>query len=184
MTGVRLQGVNTDSQKYLASETVRLVRDWGVQGDGTIRISPDRGGSVAGNNGKVSWYVTYGARDIEDTRMWGIYEYKTVQDMLLERKLPVQVGRYPLIKGKPQLEKCSLDILAAHEVAHVIQYQLHDNKKVWTGKRLENTVKPHGPEWREIYAHLLDCVVEKWDPEKWVSFYFGEYTKAYSRRKA
>jgi hypothetical protein len=180
---IEVKNAHTKSQKYLAAETVRLAHEWGVDGDGIVQVTDRRNSCAWTNPATLTWEITYGRRDIEDTRKWGVFEYKTVEHMLLQRKLPVQVGRYPLLEGREDLEQCSLDILAAHEMAHVLQYRIHQNKRIWTGRRWENTIKPHGPEWREIYAHLLDCVVDKWDPEYLITQHFGGYKLAYSRSR-
>ena len=176
---IKVRGAKTHSQRYLANETIRLAREWGIDGDGIIKIT-NRSNSCAWAG--FPWEITYGRSDIEDTRKWGMYEYATVKDMLYNRNLPVQLETFPLLEGNSKLEQCSLDILAAHEVAHVLQYRIHKNKRYWTGKRWENSIKPHGPEWREIYAHLLDCIVEKWDPTSLVLQYFGrDYPMVYHR---
>lgn len=159
---ITLKGAKTVKEEYVLERTRDLALEWGVEGDGTVRITNRRNSVAYGKHPDYGWLITYGRADVLDTWKWGMYEYKTVECMLTERNLPAQVGAYVNLEGNPELQKCALDVLVAHEFAHVLVRRMYDC--TYRHGRGGWTIKPHGPEWREVYANLLDELVDKWDP--------------------
>lgn len=138
----------TFDEKYVIDRTLALAREWGLEG-GNVQVRKRRNSSAWGKHPKYGWQIFYGINDVWATARYGMTEYATVEHMLSDRGLDTATGRL------------ALDILVAHEFAHVVNRQVNGHSwkiegSYYKGYRRSQEIKPHGDEWREIYGQLLD----------------------------
>lgn len=144
------------THQYLLARTNALAKEWGIT---NLYLRVTNRQSSCAQRVPGGWRITYGKLDIIGTFSRGMYAYSRAEAPLLQQR---GLGN---ARGRQ-----ALDILAAHEFAHVLvglcEYPSKPGPNATAGDWREwNTKKskPHGPEWQEIYGGLLDDIVARWD---------------------
>lgn len=144
---------------YIARHTLELASQWELDTEpGLISFRDNRVSTGQSYNvTSKKWEIIYAYGSVRRASKYGFGEYRTLTRLLRERNLLRQFSKDRSIGGL-----LGLELLAAHEMAHVVTYRLHGWDKYWTGKQWRRKVAPHGDEYVEVYVQMLDEVVSRW----------------------